>query len=154
MEVLYHGIKTRYPYDVDEFENAVFNALFRMLLFTFRKRKERGPREKLKIERELNKKGLRPSHMNKMKQNSAGAKKSRNVLSRNVLTANVLTANVLTARNTSVRNVNVRRMSVLKVNANVLKPRRMKGLGTRNQRLTIFMAMLKIMNQVSLLLLR
>ena len=149
MEVLYHGIKTRYPYDVDEFENAVFNALFRMLLFTFRKRKERGPREKLKIERELNKKGLRPSHMNKMKQNSAGAKKSRNVLSRNVLTANVLTA-----RNTSVRNVNVRRMSVLKVNANVLKPRRMKGLGTRNQRLTIFMAMLKIMNQVSLLLLR
>ena len=149
MEVLYHGIKTRYPYDVDEFENAVFNALFRMLLFTFRKRKERGPREKLKIERELNKKGLRPSHMNKMKQNSAGAKKSRNVLSRNVLTANVLTA-----RNTSVRNVNVRRMSVLKVNANVLKPRRMKGLGTRNQRLTIFMAMFKIMNQVSLLLLR
>ena len=130
-----------------------------MLLFTFRKRKERGPREKLKIERELNKKGLRPSHMNKMKQNSAGAKKSRNVLSRNVLsrnvlTANVLTANVLTARNTSVRNVNVRRMSVLKVNANVLKPRRMKGLGTRNQRLTIFMAMFKIMNQVSLLLLR
>lgn len=94
--------------------------------------------------------------MNKMKQNSAGA--------RTTSVQNVKHGNVMSASDTSVLNVNAKKMNVPRANvprANVLKWRRKERLGTRSQRLgtrsqrlTTFMEISMTVNQQRLLFLK